>query len=113
MYTDLCYGYHAFWRHCLPTINAIDAPGFEIDTAMYIRVLRDRLRVAETPSFEGYRFHGIGKLQTFPDGWRILKTIAREWLLQRSETSYEVYRGFRGFQPVLPEAGLHQSHAAM
>ncbi len=38
-YTDLCYGYHAFWRHCLPTIDRTIADGFEVDTAIYIRLL--------------------------------------------------------------------------
>jgi glycosyltransferase involved in cell wall biosynthesis len=47
MYTDLCYGYHAFWRHALPIINSIDAAGFEIDTAIYVRVLRDRALVPD------------------------------------------------------------------
>jgi len=109
-YTDLCYGYHAFWRHCLASINSIDADGFEVDTAIYIRVLRDRLRVSETPSFEGYRFHGIGKLQTVPDGWRILKTILREWLLNRAENRGELYRGFRGFRPVDTDPPSRLSH---
>ena len=99
MYTDLCYGYHAFWRHVLPIINCINADGFEIDTAIYVRVLQHRLRVTETPSFEGYRFFGIGKLQTIPDGWRILKTIAHEWWHSRPARQADLYLGFRGQQP--------------
>jgi len=112
MYTDLCYGYHAFWRHALETIDSIDAPGFEIDTAIYARVLRHRLRVTETPSFEGYRFHGVGKLQTIPDGWRVLKTILREWRFSLSRNSDEVYLGFRGLQPVQSKLVDWQSHQA-
>ena len=79
-WTDLCYGYHAFWRHCLEVVDVSDTPGFEIDTALYLRAAREQLHVTEVPSFEGYRFFGVGKLQTIPDGWRVLKTIVRERL---------------------------------
>ncbi|MEK7324867.1 MAG: glycosyltransferase family 2 protein, partial [Chloroflexota bacterium] len=59
-FTDLCYGYHAFWRYCLDVIDLTGVDGFEIDTAIYLRALRERLRIAEVPSFEGYRFYGVG-----------------------------------------------------
>ncbi|MCS6800898.1 MAG: glycosyltransferase family 2 protein [Chloroflexota bacterium] len=76
-YTDLCYGYNAFWRRVLPLL-ALDADGFEIETLMNIRALRAGLKVAEVPSFEAPRIHGEGRLRAFPDGWRVLKTILRE-----------------------------------
>jgi hypothetical protein len=95
-YTDLCYGYHAFWRHCLGVVNGAEADGFEVDTAIYVRLLRHRLRVQEVPSFEGYRFFGIGKLQTLPDGWRILRTIFREWRQALGDQPNREYLGFRG-----------------
>jgi hypothetical protein len=34
--------------------------------------------VAEVPSHEYRRIHGKSNLRTFPDGWRVLKTIVRE-----------------------------------
>lgn len=77
-YTDLCYGYNAFWRDVLPYL-ALDADGFEIETMMNIRALRAGLVVAEVPSFEAERIYGVGRLRTFPDGWRVLKTIVKEW----------------------------------
>jgi hypothetical protein len=95
-YTDLCYGYHAFWRHCLDVVNSAHADGFEVDTAIYVRVLRNRLRVQEVPSFEGYRFFGVGKLQTIPDGLRILNTIFHEWWQGLKEKPRQEYLGFRG-----------------
>jgi hypothetical protein len=95
-YTDLCYGYHAFWRHCLDVVNSAQADGFEVDTAIYVRLLRHRLRVQEVPSFEGYRFFGVGKLQTIPDGWRILRTILREWRQAIQDKPGHEYLGFRG-----------------
>jgi len=79
-FTDLCYGYHAFWRYCLDVIDFDKIDGFEIDTALYLRAVRERMRIAEVPSFEGYRFFGVGKLQTIPDGFRVLRTILVEWV---------------------------------
>jgi Glycosyltransferases involved in cell wall biogenesis len=76
-YTDLCYGYNAFWRRILPQLR-LDGDGFEIETMMNIRVLRANMKIVEVPSFESDRVHGIGRLRTFPDGWRVLKTILRE-----------------------------------
>lgn len=77
-YTDLCYGYNAFWRRVLPRLE-LDADGFEIETLMNVRALRAGLKVAEVASFEGERIHGRSNLKTFPDGWRVLKTIFRAW----------------------------------
>ena len=103
-WTDLCYGYHAFWRHCLEVVDVSDTPGFEIDTALYLRAAREQLHVTEVPSFEGYRFFGVGKLQTIPDGWRVLKIIIRERLKKSRTPESNRYLGFRGLQPVLEYA---------
>jgi glycosyltransferase involved in cell wall biosynthesis len=76
-YSDLCYGYNAFWRHCLPSMN-VDCTGFEIETLINIRVGRAGLDVREVPSFERDRIHGQSNLRTFRDGARVLRTILRE-----------------------------------
>jgi CheY-like chemotaxis protein len=98
-FTDLCYGYHAFWRYCLNSIELLNANGFEIDTVLYLGALRDRLRISEVPSFEGYRFYGVGKLKTIPDGIRVLKSIVREWWKSKWPASQHDYIGFRGKPP--------------
>jgi glycosyltransferase involved in cell wall biosynthesis len=77
-YTDLCYGYMAFWAPAARYLQ-IDADGFEIETMMNIRALQAGFTVKEVPSFEAKRVHGEGRLRTWPDGWRVLKTIWREW----------------------------------
>lgn len=77
-YSDLCYGYSAFWKHVLPRL-ALDGNGFEIETMINVRALKAGLRIAEVPSFEHERIHGLSNLRALPDGWRILKTIVREW----------------------------------
>jgi hypothetical protein len=100
-FTDLCYGYHAFWRYCLDVIDVTNVEGFEIDTALYVRALQERLRIVEVPSFEGYRFYGYGKLQTIPDGWRVLTTIVGEWLASVGAARRRTdHLGFRGSQPL-------------
>ena len=78
-YTDLCYGYNAFWRRVVPRL-ALDGDGFEIETMMNVRALKIGLRVAEVPSFESHRIHGESNLHTIPDGMRVLRTIVRERL---------------------------------
>lgn len=81
-FSDLLYGYNAFWRRVLPKLQ-LDGEGFEIETMMNIRALRAGLKIAEVPSFEYARIHGEGRLKTFPDGWRVLKTIIKERLGRR------------------------------
>ena len=78
-YSDLCYGYNAFWSDALSRLG-LSADGFEIETMMNIRALRVGLRVTEVPSFEHQRRHGEGGLKTLPDGWRVLRTILAERL---------------------------------
>jgi glycosyltransferase involved in cell wall biosynthesis len=76
-YTDLCYGYNAFWADVVPLLK-LNADGFEIETLMNIRALRADLKIAEVASFERARLHGEAKLRALPDGWRVLKTILQE-----------------------------------
>jgi glycosyltransferase involved in cell wall biosynthesis len=76
-YTDLCYGYNAFWAHCLPRIN-VDCDGFEVETLINVRIAKAGLRVAEVPSYEGLRIHGASNLHAVRDGLRVLRTILSE-----------------------------------
>jgi glycosyltransferase involved in cell wall biosynthesis len=76
-YSDLCYGYMAFWRHVLPAFDP-GVPGFEVETFLNVRALAAGLRIVEVASFERPRIHGDSHLRTFRDGSRVLRTIARE-----------------------------------
>jgi len=76
-FTDLCYGYNAFWRDILPLLNLDRSDGFEIETSMNVQALRAGLRIAEVPSSEYLRRHGASHLRTLPDGWRVFSTIVR------------------------------------
>ncbi|MFE9683399.1 glycosyltransferase family 2 protein [Streptomyces sp. NPDC002701] len=82
-YTDLCYGYNAFWRHCLDKID-LDCTGFEVETLMNIRVVKAGLRVQEIPSHEYLRIHGASNLRAVRDGLRVLKVILKERSNRRS-----------------------------
>jgi glycosyltransferase involved in cell wall biosynthesis len=77
-YSDLCYGYNAFWARHLDTL-ALDCSGFEVETLMNIRAAMAGLCVHEVPSFEHRRVYGASNLHIVLDGWRIAKVIIREW----------------------------------
>jgi glycosyltransferase involved in cell wall biosynthesis len=90
-YTDLCYGFNVFWRRHAPLIglDATTPPptagdgrlwgdGFEIETLIHVRVANAGLVVAEVPSFEHSRIHGVSNLNAFRDGRRVLRTILSE-----------------------------------
>ncbi|MFC5064794.1 glycosyltransferase family 2 protein [Actinomycetospora atypica] len=89
-YSDLCYGYNAFWRDTvvvldLPALD-LDVPagsmlwgdGFEIETLLTCRFSLAGLRIAEVASTERERIHGETNLRTFADGVRVLRTLGRE-----------------------------------
>lgn len=86
-YTDLCYGYNAFWRHCLRAIRLPDVEdlepqwgdGFEIETMINVRVAASKLQIAEVHSFERERIYGVSNLNAVTDGFRVLRTIHREF----------------------------------
>jgi glycosyltransferase involved in cell wall biosynthesis len=77
-YSDLCYGYNAFWRSCLNQVAPNDCSGFEVETLMNIRVAKASLKVVEVPSFEATRRHGQSNLDARRDGMRVLRTIVAE-----------------------------------
>ena len=89
-YSDLCYGYNAFWRDVLPVLDlpALDLPvpvatmvwgdGFEIETLLTCRFALAGMKVVEVASTERERIHGETNLRTFADGMRVLRTLGRE-----------------------------------
>jgi len=73
-FTDLCYGYFALRRDCLPQL-LLRSEGFEIETEFTLRAIRSKLRICEVPSFEATRHTGLSQLRTFRDGARVLGTL--------------------------------------
>lgn len=76
-YTDLCYGYNAFWAKYLDKLD-LDCDGFEVETVMNVRAAKAGLVIQEIPSHEHSRLHGISNLKVMRDGIRIAKFICRE-----------------------------------
>jgi glycosyltransferase involved in cell wall biosynthesis len=87
-YTDLCYGYNAFWRHCLESLeldpryghdgDRLWGDGFEIETIINSRMAKAGMRITEVPSFEHCRVHGDSHLNTWRDGGRVLRALVVE-----------------------------------
>ena len=79
-YTDLCYGFNAFWTRVARVVYA-PCDGFEVETLINIRAASAKgLRVVEVPSFESSRRTGVSNLRAHRDGVRVLRTILAEWL---------------------------------
>lgn len=78
-YTDLCYGYRAFKRDALKSLQ-IRTNGFDVETEQSILIIKAGLKVKEIPSFEARRKHGNSRLNSFRDGWKILKVILSEYM---------------------------------
>jgi hypothetical protein len=88
-FTDLCYGYNAFWSRCLPFIS-LDVPGFEVETLINLRIAGAGMKITEVPSYELDRIHGESNLKTFRDGFRVLGTIIGE--ARRRRTMHNPHR---------------------
>lgn len=90
-YTDLCYGYNAFWRHCLAPMDLPETAsrtaqwgdGFEIETLINVRVAAHGMAISEVHSYEADRLHGASNLHAVRDGLRVLRTICSEYLTYR------------------------------
>jgi glycosyltransferase involved in cell wall biosynthesis len=102
-FTDLCYGYNAFWRRVLPVLELPDTAlpplenggklwgdGFEIETVINVRVAARGMRIKEVASLEGSRLHGVSNLNAFTDGMRVLRTILAEYRRDRTRRADSV-----------------------
>jgi glycosyltransferase involved in cell wall biosynthesis len=86
-YTDLCYGYNAFWSDCLEVMDLPNTEarypqwgdGFEIESLINVRVAASGMQIAEVSSYELDRIHGVSNLNAVNDGLRILRTILQEF----------------------------------
>jgi glycosyltransferase involved in cell wall biosynthesis len=116
-YTDLCYGYNAFWADLVPLLDLPDhaspAParskmmwgdGFEIETVINCRFAAAGVSIAEVPSVEKLRMFGESNLRAVHDGLRVLKTLLTEW--RRARTVRRMERKLR--QPTLAKASEPQ-----
>ncbi|HEX3784317.1 MAG TPA: glycosyltransferase family 2 protein [Pseudonocardiaceae bacterium] len=124
-FSDLCYGYNAFWRDVVPVLDLpspelpagqgemIWCDGFEIETVISCRVVAAGLKIAEVPSIERSRLYGQSNLRTFYDGYRVLRTIMSERRRAQQMRREEVARA-RQARPraEVPQARPHASGEA-
>ena len=101
-YTDLCYGYNAFWADLIPLLDLPDhrlpmpangkmmwGDGFEIETVINCRFAAADVSITEVPSVEKLRMFGESNLHAVSDGIRVLKTLIAEWRLARATRRLE------------------------
>jgi len=75
--TDILSGYRVMSRRFVKSFPAL-SKGFEIETELTVHALDLRVPIAEVATPYGVRAQGtVSKLNTWRDGWRILKTIGR------------------------------------
>jgi len=75
-FTELCYGYMAVRRNRVPDL-CLRSTGFEIETEIVVAAQRCGLAIAEVPSFESPRRFGHSNLNTFRDGYRVLRALVK------------------------------------
>ena len=87
-FSDIFSGYRVFSRRFVKSFPVLSS-GFEIETEMSVHALELRMPVGEIETVYGARPAGSeSKLSTFGDGWRILKTIATLYRVERPVLFY-------------------------
>ena len=82
-FTDIFSGYRIFSRRFAKSFPVLSS-GFEIETEMSVHALELRMPVGEQVTTYFARPDGsASKLSTFRDGWRILRTIATLYRIER------------------------------
>ncbi len=86
-FSDLCYGYNAFWRDQVYMLDLPDperegemeqGDGFEIEALIIGRFALSGARIVEVPSYEHNRYYGDSNLNAVKDGVRVLWTIVKD-----------------------------------
>ena len=87
-FSDIFSGYRVFSRRFVKSFPVLSA-GFEIETEMSVHALELRMPVGEVETVYAARPEGShSKLSTFGDGWRILRTIANLYRMERPVLFY-------------------------
>jgi glycosyltransferase involved in cell wall biosynthesis len=76
-YTDLTFGFNAYWRRALRNPECL-ADGFQFEIQAAVRAGKAGLRTSEVSTYEDARIGGRSKLNPMTDGWAILKLIVGE-----------------------------------
>jgi hypothetical protein len=119
-YTDLCYGYNAFWARCLPALeldasghsqdNRLWGDGFEIETIINTRIAKAGLSIVEVASFEYDRIHGNSNLNTWRDGFRVLRALLIERTNRKGRAFSHEAAKHRITLESIPAQTIHEFH---
>ena len=74
--SDSQSGFRAFKRDALREL-ALSSSGYEIETEITVKLLRNGFRVSEVPIECRERVSGSTRISSFVDGFKILKEILR------------------------------------
>lgn len=89
-FSDILSGYRVFSRRFVKSFPVL-SEGFEIETEISIHALELRMPVAEVMTAYGARPEGSeSKLSTYADGWRIFRTIATLFRIERPALFYRI-----------------------
>jgi glycosyltransferase involved in cell wall biosynthesis len=87
-FNDIFSGYRVFSRRFVKSFPVLSS-GFEIETEMSVHALELRMPVGEVETLYLARPEGSeSKLSTYGDGWRILRTIATLYRIERPTLFY-------------------------
>ncbi len=87
-FSDIFSGYRVFSRRFVKSFPVL-SEGFEIETEISVHALELRMPVGEVETSYAARPEGSeSKLSTYRDGWRILKTIATLYRIERPVLFY-------------------------
>jgi glycosyltransferase involved in cell wall biosynthesis len=87
-FSDIFSGYRVFSRRFVKSFPVLSS-GFEIETEISVHALELRMPVGELETTYAARPEGSeSKLSTYSDGWRILKTIATLYRVERPALFY-------------------------
>ena len=82
-FSDIFSGYRVFSRRFVKSFPVLSV-GFEIETEISVHALELKMPTAEMETAYGARLKGShSKLSTYGDGWRILRTIATLYRIER------------------------------
>jgi glycosyltransferase involved in cell wall biosynthesis len=82
-FTDILSGYRVFSRRFVKSFPIL-SQGFEIETEISVHALELRMPVGEVMTAYAARVDGsTSKLNTFRDGWRILRTMVQLFRVER------------------------------
>lgn len=100
-FTDILSGYRVFSRRFVKTFPSLSS-GFEIETELSAHALSLRIPVGEVATSYGERPEGsASKLNTYRDGWRILRTMMRLFRQERPYAFFGITAGMLALIAVL------------